>query len=145
MHKKNKHLVLLLGGFFLFSNHLSASSRTERDILSEMKEKYIMALQGSGSSAMEIASELYRWIPPPAVGAHPAEYWVQIAAENGSRTAQHLLAQIIWRKYKSGESYRIRAKFWARRSAAQDDFQPALDLLKIFDADEKAMRFEKNK
>lgn len=130
--KKNKCVLVGL----LFSLNVIASPVTEKEILINMKEQYVKALSGSGSAAMEISQALAEKILPQKNGIQPFEEWQRIAAENGYKNAQHAYAQTLWSKRKASQYYSLRARYWAQRAAVQG-FEPAIELLKIFDNEER--------
>jgi hypothetical protein len=112
--------------------------KTEKEVLSVMRKEYISALAGSPEAASKIQLELFKNLNPRNNKPHPGFYWIKIAAENGSSADQHLLAQVLWDRRKKGLSYRLRAKFWAKKASENNSFrETALQLLKSFAEDEK--------
>jgi hypothetical protein len=109
--------------------------KTEAEVLSHMKPALKAAMEGSGEAAMNISYALAREMGPVKSTIHPAEEWERIGAENGYANAQHAYAQTLWSRRKQGEIYSMRARYWAKRAAAQN-FLPAKELLDMFDTEE---------
>jgi TPR repeat protein len=100
------------------------------------KDREEALLRGSQDAAMRLLSALTSEFKNNELDPKVIEFWLSIAAENGSPNAQHAYAQILWKASSKNPLLRLRARFWANRSAEQG-FQPAKTLLLIFDKSEK--------
>jgi hypothetical protein len=131
-------MLKVISLIFMIQASSDSGYKTEKEILSSMHKEYVAALAGSPEAASNIQFELFKNLNPKKNRPHPGFYWIKIAAENGSAADQHLLAQILWGRRSKGISYRLRAKFWAKKASENKDFQEAaLQLLKSFAEDEK--------
>jgi len=75
----------------------------------------------------EAAFKLYQYYSFSKLDNEKSIYWITIASENGHDIAQHTLAYMLMND--SENNNRIRAKFWAKKSANNGN-KDALELLK---------------
>jgi TPR repeat protein len=132
--KIKKWLVLValisLGFASVASVNDSGKSRTAlmMETLSVQREK---ALSGSVKDAEEIVARLANDLKNGDLDQKVFNFWIRIAAENGSASARHAYAQRLWTRGSPLSNSRKRAIYWASQSK-RTGFSPAERLLEMW-------------
>jgi TPR repeat protein len=128
-----RFILVLVTSFLLMSDLRSDTSidlRRER-VMQELAPQREKALSGSAAHAEQIIARLASEFKNGDLDQKQFNFWIRIAAENGSASAQHAYAQRLWTLGTSMSNNRKRAIYWATKSK-NAGFSPANRLLDMW-------------